>query len=30
MFPFLKRPIHVFVTEQETMGYDPYPVFREG
>jgi hypothetical protein len=29
MFPILKRPIRVFVTGQDTIGYDPYPAVRK-
>ncbi len=29
MFPILKRPIPVFVTAQDIMGYEPYPVVRK-
>jgi hypothetical protein len=29
MFPILKRRIRVFVTGQDIMGYDPYPVVRK-
>lgn len=29
MFPILRRPIRVFVTGQDTIRYDPYPVARK-